>query len=192
MPWHNLLLDDLPGEIWVDAYGFDGIYEVSNLGRVKSIQRIVSNGKSERIVKERIRKQTLVKDGRLTLILNYSNKKRSINVPELIYMSFYPNTIIGKNCCIMHKNKLKSDNRLKNLEIVTISDSHRLNYIKGLLPHLNDNNSKKHEEYLSKQGKKCEVCGIVKPMYEFELKRNVCKGCRSKYRHSKYIERKTK
>ena len=52
----SLSLDNLENEEWIDALGFDGIYQVSNYGRVKTLGRWVSNGKSERWVKERIRK----------------------------------------------------------------------------------------------------------------------------------------
>lgn len=53
--YNNLQLEDLPNEVWVDVYGYDGIYEVSNLGRVKSLERYVSNGRGGKMsVKERI------------------------------------------------------------------------------------------------------------------------------------------
>lgn len=192
MPWCNLSLDDLPDEIWVDAYGFDGIYEVSNMGRIKSLSRLVPNGKSERLVKERIRKQVMCNDGRLTCPLHINNKSHSINVSALIYYSFHRDSFVSDKECIMHKNKLASDNRLSNLCLEYISNSHKLNFKKGLLPHLYKNNMKKHEEYLCKSNKKCNVCGIIRPISEFEPKRSTCTDCRSKYRHSKYIERKNK
>lgn len=192
MPWHNLLLDDLPGEIWVDAFGFDGVYEVSNMGRIKSLARWVSNGKSERKVKECIRKQSLSKDGRLTCPFRIDNKKYSINIPELIYKSFYNDISIGKNECIMHKNKLTSDNRLSNLRLVSISESHKLNYKKGLLSHLNVNNEKKHKEHLAIKNKKCKVCGLIKNVSDFEHNRCICLSCRKKYRHDKYMENKNR
>lgn len=45
----------------------------------------------------------------------------------------------------MHKNKNQSDNRLINLEKTTISKSHSMNWEKGLLGHLKENNSKRTE-----------------------------------------------
>ena len=41
---------------WIDALGFDGIYEVSNYGRIKSLGRYVNIRNGQRWVKERIRK----------------------------------------------------------------------------------------------------------------------------------------
>ena len=40
----NLQIEDLENEEWIDAIGFDGIYQVSNLGRVKTLGRWVRNG----------------------------------------------------------------------------------------------------------------------------------------------------
>lgn len=80
----SLSLDNLENEEWIDALGFDGVYQVSNYGRVKTLGRWVSNGKSERWVKERIRKLYTGKDGRITMIFNYQNKKL-----QLIYLQLY-------------------------------------------------------------------------------------------------------
>ena len=70
----SLSLEDLENEEWIDALGFDGVYEVSNFGRVKTLGRWVRNGKAERFVKERIRKLYTGKDGRVTMSFNYENK----------------------------------------------------------------------------------------------------------------------
>lgn len=37
--YQNLSLEDLPNEEWKDIVGYEGLYQVSNLGRVKSLQR---------------------------------------------------------------------------------------------------------------------------------------------------------
>lgn len=37
--YQNLSLEDLPNEIWKDVVGYEGLYQVSNLGRVKSLDR---------------------------------------------------------------------------------------------------------------------------------------------------------
>ncbi len=59
-PVKNVSLKNLDGEVWVDCMDYEGVYEISNKGRVKSVLRIIltSNGK-ERIVKPRILKQEL-------------------------------------------------------------------------------------------------------------------------------------
>lgn len=185
----NLDLGDLENEIWVDAIGFDGIYEVSNLGRIKSLGRWVSNGKSERWVKERIRKQVLVSDGRLTCPL----QNTSINVSATIFLSFNPNTPYNpKKQCVMHKNKVQSDNRLENLKIESISKSHKVNHKKKLLPHLKINNDKSRAEYLKLTHKTCSKCDKRKTIINFEYGRNKCKSCRKIEKKQNYLKRKSK
>jgi len=59
--WKNKNKEDLPSEIWVDAYGFDGIYEVSNKGRIQSIDRLINTSYGgERMLKGRILSQVKI------------------------------------------------------------------------------------------------------------------------------------
>ena len=181
--YNNPTLEDLENEVWVDALGFDGLYEVSNLGRIKSLARWVSNGKSERWVKEKIRKQVLVSDGRLTCPL----QNTSINVSAIIFLSFYDDIPYDpKKECVMHVNKIKSDNRLDNLKIETISKSHEINHIKKLLPHLKKNNDKRRSDYLKLTHKTCKVCRDKKDIEYFERGRNMCKKCKSNKQKERY------
>ncbi len=187
--YNNPTLEDLENEIWVDALGFDGVYEVSNLGRIKSLGRWVSNGKSERWIKEKIRKQVLVSDGRLTCPL----KGVSINVSAIIFLSFNSDTPYNpKKQCVMHINKIKDDNRLCNLKIESISKSHKINYKKNLLPHLEKNNKKARNEYLKLTHKICTKCNENKTIINFEYGRNKCKSCRKIEKKESYLKRKIK
>jgi DNA-binding Lrp family transcriptional regulator len=190
-PVFSLSLDDLDGEEWIDALGFDGIYQVSNFGRVKTLGRFVSNGKSERWVKERIRKLYTGKDGRITMIFNYENKKTNVNLPALIYFSFYPEIkYLDRTYCVAHINKIQNDNRLENLILIKISDSHKINKIENLLPHLKKNNDKRKEEYLKLTNKTCKKCKEKKEIERFEFGRNTCLVCRGRSKKDEYIKRK--
>jgi|TARA_R110002124_G_scaffold223524_1_gene388845 hypothetical protein len=183
--YNNPTLEDLENEGWIDALGFDGLYEVSSLGRIKSLGRWVSNGKSERWIKEKIRKQVLVSDGRLTCPL----QETSINVSAIIFLSFNYNTPYNpKKQCVMHINKIKSDNRLSNLKIETISKSHEINHIKKLLPHLKKNNDKSRNEYLKLTHKNCTKCNKKKEIINFEYGRNKCKSCRKIEKRETYLK----
>ena len=186
--YNNLTIDDLEDEIWIDALGFDGVYHVSNLGRIKSLGRWVSNGKSERWVKERIRKQTLCCDGRLTCPL----QNTSINVSAIIFLSFNSEIPYNpKKQCVMHINKIKSDNRLVNLKIESISKSHEINHKKNLLPHLKINNDKSRKEYLKLTHKICTKCNTKKTILNFEYGRNKCKHCRKIENKERYLKSKS-
>lgn len=191
--YKNLQIEDLDGEVWVDAYGYDGYYEVSNLGRIKSLGRWVSNGKSERWVKEKIRAQAKSKDGRLTCPFSVNGTTRSINVSALIYQSFYTGEdVYKKNYCVMHKNKIQSDNRLDNMILKTYTESHKVNFEKGLLPHLKRNNEKKSQEYKKLTHKICKVCKNKKAIEKFDFGRNTCKKCRSSAQKERYYYKKLK
>lgn len=187
----SLSLDNLENEDWIDALGFDGVYQVSNFGRVKTLGRWVSNGKSERWVKERIRKLVLVKDGRISIKLNYENKAHSINLSAIIYFSFNPHKdYLNRSFCVMHKNKIQHDNRLINLELTTVSKSHTTNHNHGLLEHLHNFNKNRTLEYQKLTHKTCKMCKENKEIKLFEFGRNTCMSCRKILKKQEYIKRK--
>jgi len=188
MHYKNIKIENIDGEIWVDVFGYDGIYSVSNLGRVKSERRLVNNGQGGRWVKERMLKQAKCSDGRLSVNLSINNIVTSKQVSQIVWTSFNEtDTPIGK--CVMHKNKIALDNRLSNLECVTWSISHSRNFQLGLLPHLEDIHTKMlGSKYNEKNGiyngnllieKLCNKCFEHKPTEDFELERNTCKFCRN-------------
>ena len=187
----SLSLEDLENEEWIDALGFDGVYEVSNFGRVKTLGRWVRNGKAERFVKERIRKLYTGKDGRITMIFNYENKQTSVNLPALIYFSFNPDkNYLNRTYCVQHKNKVANDNRLVNLELIKVSKSHTNNHEHGLLDHLHKSNKKRTEDYKKLTHKICKKCEEKKEIERFEFGRNTCLICRGRSKKDDYIKRK--
>ena len=188
LSYKNKSLEPIEGEIWVDAIYFDGIYSVSNLGRVKSERRFVNNGNGGRWVKERILSQWISKEGRLSVHFSVQNVISSHAISVLVWESFNEETPNGK--IVMHKNKNQSDNRLCNLKLTTISDSHSVNFRLGLLPHLEQHHlTMLGSRWNEKNGiyengelieKLCNKCFISKSINEFEYNRNCCKECRSK------------
>ena len=128
LPYTNTNLEDMEGEVWVDAFGFDGYYEVSNLGRVKSVsQREVRTGIGYmRILPIKILKQTRAQtkrkrgfkfDDRLACGFSIDGKRYVINVSRLVYQSFNPNENIDDKV-ISRINRCYHDNRLENLVAV--------------------------------------------------------------------------
>lgn len=100
-------------EIWKDIEGFEGLYQVSNLGRVKSMNY-------NRTGKEKILKKS-VTHGYERVVLYKDKKQYNKNVHRLVAGSFIdnPNNLESVN----HINGIKTDNRAENLEWVTCKEN---------------------------------------------------------------------
>ena len=104
-------------EEWKDILGFEGIYQASNFGRVKSLERIDARGNR---AKERILKAKLV-CGYYQVCLCKQSIKKTYLVHRLVWEAF--NGQIPENMQINHINEIKSDNRLSNLNLMTAKEN---------------------------------------------------------------------
>ena len=120
-------------ETWKSAVGFEGFYEVSNLGRVRSVLRFItkSNGATMRI-KERILKPRPQKSGHLLLWLRKDKKTYAVNVHRLVANAFLGPCPTGMECC--HNNGIAWDNRAENLRWDTRSSNIKQAYVDGRVP----------------------------------------------------------
>lgn len=108
-------------EIWKDIEGYKGIYQVSTLGRVKSVGRILSyKNHQDREQKETIMHPYKSRDY-LGIVLYSCGKRKSFLVHRLVADTFIPN--IENKEEVNHKNGNKHDNRVENLEWVTHSEN---------------------------------------------------------------------
>lgn len=103
---------------WRDIPGYGGFYRVSNTGLVKSMPRVVirKNGKPLTI-KERIIGESVATSGYPAATLSANDMPKSIYVHALVALAF-----IGKRPAglfINHKNGVRTDNRIENLEYCT-------------------------------------------------------------------------
>lgn len=114
-------------EIFKDIPGYEGLYQVSNIGTVKSLQRKCKQYRSKSgyaIQKEKILKTT-ENFGYPSLQLFINGSFRTLEVHRLVAITFIDNP--NNYSVVNHKNGIKNDNRVENLEWV----NHRENSTHG-------------------------------------------------------------
>lgn len=105
-------------EEWKDVPGYEGLYQVSNHGRVKSTPR--------RTTKGGILKTKVDSHGYAEVTLSRENVQRSVRVHRIVAEVFISNTEHKPQ--VNHKNGDKLDNRVENLEWATASENIQHSY----------------------------------------------------------------
>ena len=108
-----------PTEIWKDIPEYEGYYQVSSFGRVKSIERMVNHRFKPMLIKEKIRKNLTDKDGYPTLRLHKNSIQKTYRVHQLVAMAFLNHVTCGLKLVVDHKDNNPSNNNLDNLQVVT-------------------------------------------------------------------------
>lgn len=107
-------------EVWKDIKGYEGMYQVSNLGRVKSFKKgwpiILKGGKGS--------------SGYHNVNL-YGITRKNFNVHVLVSMAFLGHKPCGYDLVINHINFDRLDNRVDNLEIVTSRENCNQKHLKS-------------------------------------------------------------
>jgi hypothetical protein len=114
----------VPMEQWKPVKNYEGFYEVSNLGRVRSTTRTIKAGinYNETCVKKgKILKLSKKRSGYYFFDASVENKVKTITVHRAVATTFIPNE--ENKPCINHKNAIKTDNRVENLEWVTYKEN---------------------------------------------------------------------
>lgn len=106
-------------EIWKPVKGYEKYYSVSNLGNVKSLQRITMHMGGIRTKKEKILKPSINKNGYKTVGLCVNNKRITNYIHTLVCESFLNHERNGFNIVVNHIDNNKLNNNLDNLELVT-------------------------------------------------------------------------
>ena len=153
-------------EEWRDIHGYEGIYQVSNLGRVRSLDRVTSLG---RIVSGKIKAACDNGNGYLVVNLKYNGKQKMRTVHKLVAEAFInrnnfkfmpdenKNDITLTNLQVNHKDENKTNNIVSNLEWCT----HKYNNNYGTMrqrcaeKHINHENTSKKI--------KCVETGVIYP-----------------------------
>ena len=120
-------------EIWKDIIGFEGLYQVSNLGRIKSVERYVLNTRwnIKMHKQEIILKPSKNKKGYNLVAISKNNKLYSYQIHRLVAQAFIPNPDNKQQ--VNHKNGIKNDNRVDNLEWATPHENMKHAYKNNLI-----------------------------------------------------------
>ena len=163
-------------EEWKDVKGYEGLYEVSSLGRVRSLPRATTRGVTLKQHQNR-------RNGYMYCCLCKNNKKKTVRVHKVVLEAFTDYISGASEMVIDHIDGDKTNNRLDNLETVTMSENMVRAYAKGLeVPYgidVIDLDTK--EKFISCQEASRSVGGK-----RGEMVARVCRGERSHYRNHRF------
>lgn len=140
-------------EIWKDIKGFEGIYQVSNLGRVRSLDRIVKIKSRWGCMTERFYKGRVLSPGTDTKGYKFVNLKKDgqnseCRIHRLVALAFVPGNFEG--AVVNHKDENRENNIPDNLEWITFADN--LNYGTARQRSTDGHGNSRPVEEIDKQG----------------------------------------
>lgn len=116
-------------EEWRDVVGYEGIYQVSSLGNIKSLARFAKNRHGVRPIRERILKPALSRGDYFCVGLKKDTVSKTYFVHRLVAEAFHQNP--NNKPCVNHINAIRTDNRACNLEWCTYSENNQHSYNLG-------------------------------------------------------------
>jgi hypothetical protein len=138
-------------EIWKDIPDYEGMYQVSDLGRVKSLKRItIVSDVINRPLKERILKLMFNSSDYLYVTLTKVGfLKKNYPIHQLVAFVFKNHKPCGHKLVINHINFIKTDNRVVNLEIVINRENCNKKHLKSTSKYTGVSWNKKNNKWAS-------------------------------------------
>lgn len=119
-------------EVWKDVPDYEGYYQVSNKGRVKSLSRTLSIG---RFLKEKILKNGFDGRGYSKVILCKNTFIKTYKIHKLVAICFLNHKPNGLKLVVNHKDFNRLNNQIDNLEIVTNRENTNKKHLKSRSKH---------------------------------------------------------
>jgi len=120
-------------EIWLPAIGFEGYVEVSNIGRVRTVDRvrigIRSGRKNQQFKPGKLLTQVVHTTGYLVAVFVIGGVRKQVYVHRMVGLAFVPG---DPSLSINHINGAKQDNRDENLEWLSLAANTKLQWKTGL------------------------------------------------------------
>lgn len=113
-------MEELKVEVWKDIPNFEGLYQVSNLGNVKSLNRIIND--RHKNIKGKLLKPNIA-NGYYKVVLSKNGKLKTIPIHKLVAQTFILNA--DNKPQINHIDGNKLNNNINNLEFVTAKENIR-------------------------------------------------------------------
>lgn len=109
-------------EIWKDIPNYEGYYQVSDLGNVKSLDRKVINSPNGGCFTRKGKKLKPIKKGKqnyLVVSLNKKGRGKMFTIHQLVAITFLNHKPCGFDIVVDHKNNISTDNNLSNIQLVS-------------------------------------------------------------------------
>lgn len=128
------LIPCLSDEMWVDIPGYEGIYQASNLGRIRTTEGKMTYTKwhGERRWKQRVLKQKRDRQANHRVTLWKGGKPKDYLVARLICSAFHGNYLQNRALTVNHMDGNRDNNSSDNLEWLSLADNIRHGFMTGL------------------------------------------------------------
>ena len=134
-------------ENWKDVKGYEGSYQVSDLGNVRSLDRVVSDGRK---IKGRLLKPCFDSYGYLIVCLSFNNKIKTRTVHRLVAVAFLEHEPCGFKLVIDHVDNDKLNNKLDNLQLISQRENTTKDRVGGTSKHIGVSFYKKYNKYVTR------------------------------------------
>jgi len=155
-------------EVFKDIIGYEGLYQVSNLGNIKSLKRLNWRGY---LIQERMLKNTINAHGYYFVKLSNSGKQKTVAIHKLVAIHFLNHVPCGWELVINHIDFNKANNRLDNLEIVTSRENGNRKHLKSTSKYVGVSWVKKNRNWKAEMNinRKTKHIGCFKNEYDAHL-----------------------